>query len=262
MHDSLHVAEPDAIFNAEAFLALLRSGDDKAYRRLIRRYHAPLVAVAQGIIGSRAQAEEVVQDAWLAVFRGIARFEGRSSLAGWIFTIVMNRARTRIGVEGRTVALPGLDGVERAVGEKNFKPEGHWTHLPALWDVLDPERVIGGRQLWEHVQAAIETLPAAQKAAITLRDIEDRTAEEVCAILGVSPENQRVLLHRARGRVRAAIDGVMATPVQSPVLRAQQKPKTKPKLDHLARWSMTVCQMPVWIFEMRRYATGNSNVAI
>lgn len=202
----------DAAFNTLDFLALLRAGDDRAYRRLIRRYHASLVGVAQGIIGSRAQAEEVVQDSWLAVFRHVARFEGRSSLAGWIFTIVTNKARTRITSEGRTVALPGLDGVERAVDASNFQADGHWIELPALWDVLDPERLFGGRQLWEHVQEIIETLPAGQRAVIILRDVENRSAEEACALLGVSQENQRVLLHRARGRVRAAIDTLAGTP--------------------------------------------------
>lgn len=203
------MAACDSEFESTDFLALLRAGDEVAYRRLIRRYHNSLVGVAQGIIGSRAQAEEVVQDSWLAVFRHVGRFEGRSSLAGWIFTIVMNRARTRITSEGRTVALPGLDGVERAVDDSNFKADGHWIELPALWDVLDPERVIGGQQLWAHVLVAIERLPAGQKAVIILRDIENRSAEEACALLGVSSENQRVLLHRARGRVRAAIDGLV-----------------------------------------------------
>ena len=201
----------DAAFNAPEFLERLRTGDNRAYRRLIRRYHASLVGVAQSIIGSRAQAEEVVQDSWLAVFRNIARFEGRSSLAGWIFTIVMNRARTRIATEGRTVALPGLDGVERAVDGSNFQPDGHWVEIPALWDVLDPERLYGGRQLWQHVQDLIEALPAGQKAVIILRDIENRTAEEACELLGVSSENQRVLLHRARGRIRAGIDILAGT---------------------------------------------------
>ncbi len=196
----------DAVFDTPEFLALLCTGDQAAYRRLIRRYHHSLVGVAQGIIGSRAQAEEVVQDSWLAVFRGITRFEGRSGLAGWIFTIVMNRARTRITIEGRTIGLPGLDGVERAVEAGAFTADGHWQEIPALWDVLDPERLIAGRQLWQHVQSAIDALPAAQKAAIILRDLENRSSQEACALLGVSPENQRVLLHRARARVRASID--------------------------------------------------------
>jgi len=203
------VIADDRQFDAPEFLALLRDGNQGAYRRLIRRYHGSLVGIAQGIIGSRAQAEEVVQDAWLAVFRGIAKFEGRSSLASWIFTIVMNRARTRITVEGRTVGLPGLDGVERAVDTSNFQPDGHWQEMPALWDVLDPERQISGRQLWQHVQDAIDRLPAGQKAVIILRDVENRSSEEACDLLSVSPENQRVLLHRARGRVRASIDALL-----------------------------------------------------
>lgn len=217
----------DAEFDSEAFLDALRAGQDRAYRKLIRRYHASLVGVAQGIIGSHAQAEEVVQDTWLAVFRSIERFEGRSSLAGWLFTIVMNRARTRITQEGRTVALPGLDGVERAVDSSSFREDGHWQELPALWDVLDPERMIAGRQLWVLVQEAIETLPAGQKAAIILRDIENRTAEEACALLGVSPENQRVLLHRARGRVRAAIDAAVGHPQGKAYAVARETPKRR-----------------------------------
>jgi RNA polymerase sigma-70 factor (ECF subfamily) len=220
------MAGDDRQFDTPEFLASLRAGDERAYRRLIRRYHGSLVGVAQGIIGSRAQAEEVVQDAWLAVFRGVERFEGRSSLAGWIFTIVMNRARTRITVEARTVGLPGLDGVERAVDASEFKADGHWQEMPALWDVLDPERLISGRQLWEHVQEAIERLPAGQKAVILLRDVENRTAEEACALLAVSPENQRVLLHRARGRVRAAIDALVGDASAAP-LAARRPPRPR-----------------------------------
>ena len=108
----------DTEFDQPDFLAQLRAGDQGAYRRLIRRFHGSLVGTASAIIGSRAQAEEVVQDAWLAVFAGIGRFEGRSSLASWLFAIVMNRARTRVGRESRLVALPALDSgdaAERAV---------------------------------------------------------------------------------------------------------------------------------------------------
>ncbi len=199
----------DSEFDSPAFLEKLRAGDGAAYRRLIRRFHGALVGTASGIIGSRAQAEEVVQDAWLAVFAGIGRFEGRSSLASWLFAIVLNRARTRASREGRLVALPALDpgeAAERAVPLDRFQPDGHWTEAPKLWDELDPERVVGGRQLWQHVQEAIEKLPAGQKAVIILRDMEAHTAEETCALLEISPENQRVLLHRARGRVRRTVE--------------------------------------------------------
>lgn len=201
-------------FDDPAFLARLRAGEQGAYQQLIRRFHASLVSVANSIIGSRAQAEEVVQDSWLAVFNGISRFEGRSSLATWLFSIVLNRARTRASREKRLVGLPGiLDGAqgnERAVDLTEFQPDGHWVDAPRLWDELNPERVVAGRQLWAHVQAAIERLPAGQRAVIILRDMEGRDAEEACALLGISAENQRVLLHRARGRIRKTIDALVA----------------------------------------------------
>ncbi len=213
----------DAEFDSPDFIARLRLGEDRAFRQLIRRFHGALVATASGIIGSRAQAEEVVQDAWLAVFNSIARFEGRASLASWIFTIVVNRARTRIGQEGRLTALPVEEGPERAADLRQFKDDGHWQDAPRLWDELDPERVYGGRQLWDHVQIAIAAMPASQRAVLVLRDMEGQDAATACEMLGLSPENQRVLLHRARGRVRAAIDQVTTPTVKvrvgAPMLR-------------------------------------------
>jgi RNA polymerase sigma-70 factor (ECF subfamily) len=203
-------------FDQPEFLALLRSGDGAAYRRLIRRFHGSLVGTASAVIGSRAQAEEVVQDAWLAVFSGIGRFEGRSSLASWLFAIVLNRARTRAMRERRMVALPalaGAEGQERAVPLERFAPDGHWAEAPRLWDELDPERMVAGKQIWAHVQEAIETLPAGQKAVIILRDVEAVSAEEACELLAISAENQRVLLHRARGRVRRTIEVLTGGPM-------------------------------------------------
>ncbi len=199
-------------FNEPEFLARLRRGDEQAYRALIRRFQATLIRLASSIIGSRAQAEEVVQDAWLAVFAGIGEFEGRSSLATWLFSIVLNRARTRATREGRLVGLPALmDGTEpggRAVDATAFKPDGHWIAEPRFWDEISPERIVAGRQLWDHVMEAIDRLPAGQRAVIILRDLEGCEAEEACTLLGVTAENQRVLLHRARGRIRQAIDTV------------------------------------------------------
>lgn len=215
-------------FDSPEFLASLRAGEERAYRRLMRRFHGSLVGVASGIIGSRAQAEEIVQDAWLAVFTNIARFEGRSSLASWLFTIVLNRARSRISRESRMVALPAvLDGAQAddpAVPRNQFRADGHWVDPPKLWDELDPERQIGGRQLWDHVRDVIETLPAGQKAVIILRDIEDRTAEEACALLEISPENQRVLLHRARHRIRSAIDTLTGGTEAERIAKARPAP--------------------------------------
>ncbi|HTC09116.1 MAG TPA: sigma-70 family RNA polymerase sigma factor [Acetobacteraceae bacterium] len=220
---------PSAEFDDPAFLARLRAGDQAAYRQLIRRFHASLVSVANSIIGSRAQAEEVVQDAWLAVFNSISRFEGRSSLATWLFSIVLNRARTRISRESRLVGLPGIldgtQGTERAVDVTEFQPDGHWVEAPRLWDELNPERVVSGRQLWAHVQEAIERLPAGQRAVIVLRDMEGQDAEAACALLNISAENQRVLLHRARGRVRKTIDGLVAGSAPAVVTAPPARPR-------------------------------------
>lgn len=216
-------------FDDPDFLAALRRGDAAAYRRLVGRLHGSLVGVAAAVIGSRAQAEEVVQDSWLAVLAGIGRFEGRSSLTTWLFSIVLNRARTRASREGRLVALPALEGGEpgeRAVPRSAFQPDGHWVEAPRLWDELNPERVVGGRQLWEHVQAAIERLPAGQRAVLLLRDIEGCTAEDACALLELTPENQRVLLHRARGRIRAMVDALPGMRTAPAVVAAAVAGKT------------------------------------
>jgi RNA polymerase sigma-70 factor (ECF subfamily) len=197
-------------FDDPGFLARLRQGDAAAYRSLVRRFHASLVRFAASIIGSRAQAEEVVQDTWLAVYAGVGRFEGRSSLVTWIFSIVMNRARTRVSREGRLVGLGALmEGTPpggRGVPLSAFNPDGHWVEAPRLWDELDPERIVAGRQMWDHVQAVIDRLPGGQRAVILLRDMEGRDAEETCAVLEISAENQRVLLHRARCRIRQELD--------------------------------------------------------
>jgi RNA polymerase sigma-70 factor (ECF subfamily) len=197
------------------FLARLRQGDQIAYRMLVRRFHASLVRFAASIIGSHAQAEEVVQDSWLAVYAGVDRFEARSSLVTWIFAIVMNRARTRVSREGRLVGLDalmeGTNPTERGVPLTDFKPDGHWMEAPRLWDELNPERIVAGRQLWDHVQTVIDRLPAGQRAVILLRDMEGRDAEEACEVLEISAENQRVLLHRARSRIRQEIDALIGT---------------------------------------------------
>jgi RNA polymerase sigma-70 factor (ECF subfamily) len=235
-----------AQFDEPEFLARLRQGEAQAYRSLIRRLHQSLVGVAATIIGSRAQAEEVVQDAWLAVFAGVGRFEGRSSLVTWIFSIVLNRARTRASREGRLVGLPALlEGTDlggRAVDAREFKPDGHWLEVPRLWDDLSPERIVGGRQLWDHVTEAIERLPAGQRAVIMLRDIEGRDAEEACALLDISAENQRVLLHRARGRVRQTIDALIGEKpaVAAPAPAPRRSRSGAPGLGRLAVWVRSI----------------------
>jgi RNA polymerase sigma-70 factor (ECF subfamily) len=197
-------------FDDPDFLARLRTGEAAAYRLLVRRFHSSLVRFAATIIGSHAHAEEVVQDSWVAVCAGVGRFEARSSLVTWIFAIVANRSRTRASHEGRLVGLGALlEGTPpggRGVPLTEFRPDGHWAETPRLWDEISPERVVGGRQLWDHVQAIVDLLPAGQRAVILLRDMEGCDAEEVCSLLAISAENQRVLLHRARSRIRREID--------------------------------------------------------
>ena len=209
-------------FDDPQFLVRLKQGDPAAYRHLVRRFHASLVRFAASIIGSHAQAEEVVQDSWLAVYSGVGRFEARSSVVTWIFSIVVNRARTRVSREGRLVGLGALmEGTvpgERGVPLSEFKPDGHWVEAPRLWDELNPERIVGGRQLWDHVQTVIDGLPAGQRAVILLRDMEGHDAEETCALLEISAENQRVLLHRARSQIRREIDRLIGG---APVTRAK-----------------------------------------
>ncbi len=243
----------DRAFDSPDFLARLRAGDEGAYRRLVRRYHGSLVAVASGVIGSRAQAEEVVQDTWLAVFRGIAAFEGRSSLAGWLYTIALNRARTRIGRESRLVGLPSLDGGtdEGTPPASAFRDNARWVEAPRLWDELDPERMIAGRQLWDHVQEVIATLPAGQRAVIVMRDIEGLPGEEICALLAITPENQRVMLHRARSRIRAAIDRLTTPGAAAGQAAAPKPPAPRRRGAGIGRlsaiWRDAVADLAAWL---------------
>jgi RNA polymerase sigma factor (sigma-70 family) len=249
-------------FDDPEFLARLRRGDEPAYRALIRRFHGSLIGLAASIIGSRAQAEEVVQDAWLAVFSGIGAFEGRSSLITWLFSIVLNRARTRATREGRLVGLPSLmEGTPqsgRAVEASEFKPDGHWIETPRLWDEIDPERIVGGRQLWDHVTEAIDRLPSGQRAVIILRDIEGCEAEEACTLLDISAENQRVLLHRARGRVRQTIDVLTASPQRavaaSPTRRRRGSAVTTAR--RLAAWARSRLRA-----DRRQWPTGAAMIS-
>ncbi|HVZ06773.1 RNA polymerase sigma factor [Rhodopila sp.] len=237
-------------FDSPAFLARLRQGDHAAYRALVRRYHRSLTTVAQSIIGSRAQAEEIVQDAWLAVFRGIDRFEGRSSLATWLFTIVLNRARTRVTKEVRLVSLPTQEDrvEERSVPLSAFQPDGHWAAAPRLWDDIDPERIVGGMQIWQYVQIQIEKLPPGQRAVLVLRDMEGQTAEDACRLLNITSENQRVLLHRARTRIRDAVDALTRAPV--PLARGTA-PHAAARSRRMTRLAMTC--LAIGFLDMPRF---------
>jgi RNA polymerase sigma-70 factor, ECF subfamily len=190
----------------------LRSGDETAFATLVETYHAKMVRMALTLVGDVTVAEEVTQDAWLGVLRGLARFEGRASLQTWIFAILTNCARTRAKRERRTIAFSVLLGDdeddEPVVDPDRFQSEGqwqgHWRRFPMSWDEL-PEQHLLAQETLALAQQAIEALPPNQKLVIQLRDIEGLTAAEVCNILQVSESNERVLLHRARSKVHRVL---------------------------------------------------------
>jgi RNA polymerase sigma-70 factor (ECF subfamily) len=199
-----------------ALLRSLREGDERAFAELVDRLGPSMLRVAGVYVSSRAVAEEVVQEAWLAVLTGLERFEGRSSLKTWIFHIVANKARTRAQREGRTVpfsSLGGDGGGGPSVDPERFTDEGggkgHWVAPPQSLERVPEERLLV-RETRERIAAAIAELPAAQRAVISLRDVEGLSAEEACGVLDVSEGNQRVLLHRARSKVRAALESYIA----------------------------------------------------
>jgi RNA polymerase sigma-70 factor, ECF subfamily len=184
----------------------LRNGEEAAFRAVMREYGGAMLRVAQMYVSSRAVAEEVVQEAWLGVLKGIGRFEGRSSLKTWLFRIVANTAKTRGVRESRSVPFSALGDDEDAVDPDRFlgpgeRFPGHWAQPPEGRLLADEAMQVMGR--------AIERLPPAQRAVITLRDLQGLSSEEVRNALDLTETNQRVLLHRARAKVRGALEEYM-----------------------------------------------------
>jgi RNA polymerase sigma-70 factor, ECF subfamily len=195
-------------------LRALRDGDEEAFAELVDRLGPSMLRLARAYVPSPAVAEEVVQEAWLAVLTGLDRFEGRSSLKTWIFRILANKAKTRAQREGRSVPLSSLGDDEPAVGPERFVDtgvpgRGPWATPPISVERVPDERLLA-REARERIAAAIAALPPAQRAVITLRDVDGLSADEVCDVLGVSEGNQRVLLHRARSKVRAEFERYIA----------------------------------------------------
>ena len=192
--------EDDAVL-----LERLRAGDERAFDELVARHDGALRRVARTYVRTDAVAAEVVQETWLGVIRGLDGFEGRSSLRTWIFRILVNRARTRAVREARDLPFSSLeDEGRRAVDPSAFGPEGHWSSAPARLD-REPETNLLSAELRANLLQAVDGLAPAQRAVITLRDLVGLNADEVCDMLELSDGNQRVLLHRARSRVRAAL---------------------------------------------------------
>jgi RNA polymerase sigma-70 factor (ECF subfamily) len=207
--------ETKAIAPDDRLVAALKRRDERAFVEVVRMYHGRLLRLALVHARTHAVAEEIVQDAWLGVVQGIDAFEGRSSFRTWLFRILVNRARTRAEREGRMVPFSSLgDPVgpnEPSVDPDRFLPADHpdWAHHwavpPEAWG-SSPEAELLTRESMRFVEDAIAALPPNQREVITLRDVQGMDSVEVCNILGISETNQRVLLHRARSRVRAALE--------------------------------------------------------
>jgi RNA polymerase sigma-70 factor (ECF subfamily) len=193
----------------------LRRGDEDAFRELVREYQPSLVRVARIYVPTQAAAEDVAAETWLGVLNGLDRFEGRSSLRTWIFRILTNIAKTRAVRDGRTLPFSALQEPGRVPeasvdADRFLDPEhprwpGHWAVRPEAW----PEDALLAAEAREVIAEAIEALPATQRAVISLRDVEGWTSEEVRNALDLSETNQRVLLHRARSKVRAALESYL-----------------------------------------------------
>ena len=214
---------PPAGLDDDALLVrALRARDDEAFECLLDRYYAPMLRLACSYVRSRDEAEEVVQDTWLAVLSGIDRFERRSSLRTWIFRILVNRARSRARREARSVPLSSLarPGAAASPAEE-VSVDSLLASGAAATSLLSggsgqaaraPDEQLLAAELRAHVDAAVHALPARQQEVITLRDIHGWSAGEVCALLEISDANQRILLHRARLRVRHELSRYLGGP--------------------------------------------------
>jgi RNA polymerase sigma-70 factor (ECF subfamily) len=206
---------PAASAGERELLGALRRGDEAAFARLVATLHGSMLRLAMVHVGDRAVAEEVVQDAWLGVLQQLDRFQGRSSLRTWVLRIVGNRARTRAVRERRSIPFSALGGGDPGADEPAVDPDrflpaghrwaGHWASPPASWREVPEDRLLSAETMAE-VERAVAALPATQRAVLVLRDVEGLTAAEACRLLGLTEGNQRVLLHRGRSKVRAALE--------------------------------------------------------
>jgi RNA polymerase sigma-70 factor (ECF subfamily) len=198
----------------------LRRGDEAAFRALVDRYAATLLRLASMYVSRAEVAADVVQEAWIGVLQGIDRFEERSSLKTWICRILINKAKTAAQLEGRTISLSDLGDAELApeVDPERFHDRGpdrgRWSIPPREWD--RPEERLLAKETRAVVERAIAGLPPNQRLTITMRDIEGLSSQQTCSVLGISEGNQRVLLHRARAHVRAALEAYLSDVTEAP----------------------------------------------
>ena len=208
-------ASSDDEANEIELVQALRNGNESAFSSLVDQYHTRLLRLARAYVPSEAVAEEVVQETWMAVLEGIHRFEGRSSIKTWLFQILSNRAKTRGKRESRYVsfseATPGSDqDDDLALEPERFHTSGtltgQWDLPPTTWDEHTPERLLLSKEGMAQVEHAIQSLPANQREVMILRDIEGMDSEDICKLLHITQSNERVLLHRARTKVRSMLN--------------------------------------------------------
>jgi RNA polymerase sigma-70 factor (ECF subfamily) len=205
----------DLSSDEEALVDRLRAGEESTFASLVERYQGSLLRLARTFVHDHAAAEDVVQQTWLGLLEGLDRFEGRSSLKTYLFRILVNCAKTRARKDGRTIPFSSLfnadsEGAEPAVEPERFHAAGgplarHWADAPKTW-APSPEGSALSSETRRCIESAIAELPASQREVITLRDLEGLGSEEVCNVLQLTDTNQRVLLHRARSKVRRALE--------------------------------------------------------
>jgi RNA polymerase sigma-70 factor (ECF subfamily) len=196
----------------EQTVAALRAGDEQVFRELFERSYPAMKHIARGYVASDAVADEVVQETWMAILTGIDRFRGRSALSTWMFSILANQAKTHSTRERRSLPLSSVASGEAegpAVDPDRFQKDdeawpGHWATPPRPWQ--KPERRLLSLETREQLKEGLAQLPERQRLIVVLRDVEGRSAEEVCDLLDLSHQNQRVLLHRGRSRLRALLE--------------------------------------------------------
>ncbi len=191
-----------------AVVRALLQRDEKTFVALVDAHHQALLRLAQNFVSSQAVAEEVVQETWLAVIKGIDGFEGRSRLKTWIFRILVNRAKTRGGREGRSIPFSALSGdaEDTCSDPERFSEAGHWKKPPSSWSLDRPDSAMLRRESMQLLRKEIGKLPANQQIVVTLRDVQGCSSSDVCNILEISESNQRVLLHRARSHLRDSME--------------------------------------------------------
>lgn len=200
-------AVPDGPSPEGALLAKLRAGDEAAFAALVDGLNCRLQALAATFTSSSALAEDIVQETWLGVIRGLDGFEGRSSLRTWIFSILIRRARTLAAREARRADAVSSNGaVDHEEWDLGRGRVGLWEAAPEPWALDTPEQVLQGREALEIVRAALDGLPESQRQVVLLRDVEDVSPSDICNILDLTETNMRVLLHRGRARIRRALD--------------------------------------------------------